>query len=278
VYADLHLHTRFSDGTFTPEELAEAASHHQLKAIALTDHDTVEGCLPTAMACRERDIEFIPGSELTAQVPGGAELHILGYFLDTTYEPLLRRLAHFQEVRQERIRLMVGRLNEIGVPLEADAVFQLAGCRAPGRPHVARALVQAGHCVSSDDAFERYLKMNRPAWVSKEKMTSEEAIALIHEAGGVAVMAHPGLNRCDDAIPELARLGLDGIECYHTRHTGAEADRYRRMADGLKLLVSGGSDCHGYNKGQPLIGGVKLPYSFVERIRERHEARVGSVS
>lgn len=269
--ADLHLHTRFSDGTYSPEELATEAARHGLHAVALTDHDTVEGCSLMAEACASRGIEFIDGCEFTAQASNGAELHILGYYLETDHSQLLSVLAHYQGVRQERIRQMVQRLNEMGVPLEAERVFVLAGCRSPGRPHIARALVQAGLCATSDEAFERYLKMHRPAWVPKAKLSVEEAIGLIHRAGGVAVMAHPALNRADDLIPELAALGLDGLECWHSRHSPADTDRYRRIADQLHLLVSGGSDCHGMNKGCPLIGGVKIPYPFVERLRERRD-------
>lgn len=278
MYADLHLHTRFSDGTYSPEELASEASRHQLKAIALTDHDTVEGCAPMAEACEAVQIEFIPGCEFTAAAPSGMELHILGYFLNTRDSQLLTTLGHYQGVRQDRIRKMVAKLNELGVPLAESAVFELAGCRAPGRPHVARALVQAGFCESSDQAFDLYLKMNRPAWTPKEKMPLVDTIELIHRVGGVAVMAHPGLNRCDDLIPSFAAMGLDGIECFHSRHTGGDSERYRRLADQNGLLISGGSDCHGMNKGHPLIGGVKLPYAFVERLRERHHKMVSQQS
>ncbi len=269
--ADLHLHTRFSDGTYSPDELASEAARHRLQAVSLTDHDTVEGCPPMAEACARHGIEFIEGCEFTAQASNGVELHILGYYLDIENAKLLSVLSHYQGVRQERIRQMVQRLNEVGVALDADQVFELAGCRSPGRPHIARALVQAGFCATSDEAFDRYLKMHRPAWVPKAKLSVDEAIQLIHQAGGVAVMAHPALNRSDDLIPELASLGLDGLECWHSRHSPSDVDRYRRMADQLRLLVSGGSDCHGMNKGCPLIGGVKIPYPFVERLRERRD-------
>jgi predicted metal-dependent phosphoesterase TrpH len=143
MFADLHLHTRFSDGTNTPEELVAEARRHELVALALTDHDTVEGCAPTAIACAAAGIEFLSGVELTAEHED-QELHLLGYGMDITNAPLLAALAHFQEVRQERIREMVARLNRFGVTLDPEAVFTLADCRAPGRPHVARALVEAG--------------------------------------------------------------------------------------------------------------------------------------
>src|SRR5262249_41695242 len=154
-------------------------------------------------------IDFIPGTELTAE-HDGHEIHILGYGVDTHDPTLLAEIARFQAVRQNRIREMVARLNELGVPLEAAAVFALANCRSPGRPHVARALVNAGLCSSLDEAFERFLKKNRPAWVPKMKMSALTGIALIHSAGGLAVMAHPGLNRTDSVIPGLVEAGLDG--------------------------------------------------------------------
>src|SRR4051812_8878742 len=202
MFADLHLHTFFSDGTYSPEEVVFQASKHGFKALALTDHDTIEGCQRGAIAARAAGIEFIAGTELTAEQDGD-ELHILGYYLDTENPRLLEETGKFQDVRQNRIREIVTRLNAIKVPLTADAVFALANCRAPGRPHVARALVKAGLCGSLDEAFERFLKKNRPAWVPKFKMSAADAIDLIHHAGGVAVMAHPGLSHCDEVIPSM---------------------------------------------------------------------------
>jgi predicted metal-dependent phosphoesterase TrpH len=155
------------------------------------------------------------------------------------------------------------------VPLEAEAVFAIANCRSPGRPHVARALVQAGFCVTLDEAFARFLRRDRPAWVPKHKMSATHAIELIHEAGGLAVMAHPGLNRTDRVIPGLVEAELDGLECFHSKHSTAIAEHYLVLADQYKLLVTGGSDCHGMNKGQPLIGSVKLPYYHVALLKER---------
>lgn len=283
MFADLHLHTQFSDGTYSPEELVAQAQRHELAAIALTDHDTVEGCAPTARACSAAGIEFITGTELTAE-QDGHEIHILGYLLDIEDPKLLAEIAKFQVVRQNRIQEMVARLNRLNVPLEAAAVFTLANCRAPGRPHVARALVAARLCGSLDEAFERFLKKNRPAWVPKFKISAADAIELIHGAGGVAVMAHPGLNRSDEAIPAMAEVGLDGIECFHTKHSTSTAEHYLELADRFHLLVTGGSDCHGMSKGQPVIGGVKLPYQHVEKLklraasnRERAAAAVGGL-
>ena len=277
MFTDLHLHTNFSDGTYTPEHLALEAKRHSLIAVALTDHDTVEGCERMKAACQAESIEFIPATELTAEIDG-IELHMLGYFLDVAHPGLLKRMTEFQEGRQARIREIVARLRRMDVPLEETDVFELANCSSPGRPHVARALIQRNVCRSLDEAFERFLKKNRPGWVPKEKIGAMEAIKLIHEAGGLAVLAHPGLARSEEAIPSLIEAGIDGIECFHTRHSASASEYYVSVAEQHDLLITGGSDCHGMNKGKPLIGSIKLPYDYVRLLKERlpsgHHARI----
>ena len=268
MFADLHLHTNFSDGTYTPEQLARHGRRHGLSVMALTDHDTVEGCARMEAECGQLGIEFIAASELTADW-GGNELHLIGYFLDTQNPRLLSELLRFQLVRQNRIREMCAKLNQLGIPLAAESVFAIANCKAPGRPHVGRALVQSGHCATLDEAFDRYLKKHRPAWVPKCKMSALEAIELVHQAGGLAVMAHPGLNRTDEIIPDLVASGLDGLECFHSRHSTSASQHYSLMAERLGLLVTGGSDCHGMNKGKPLIGSIKLPLDYVRKMKAR---------
>ena len=271
-FADLHLHTLFSDGTFTPEELVLRAQNAGLACIALTDHDSVEGCERAAAACAKVQMDFIPGAELTAEHED-TEVHILGYFLDTQNKVLLDRIGKFQAVRQQRISEMCAALNKLGIPLKAESVFALANCKSPGRPHVARALVKEKLVANLDEAFERFLKKNRPAWVPKAKMSALEGVELIHQAGGLAVMAHPGLNRTDEIIPALVDAGLDGIECFHTKHSTKTAERYLEIAGKFHLLVTGGSDCHGFSKGKPLIGNVKLPYEHVEKLKAKAEER-----
>lgn len=271
-FADLHLHTFFSDGTFTPEELAARGRELDLAAMALTDHDTVEGCERMGAACRAAGVEFIVGTELTAEFEE-REVHLLGFFLDPKNPKLLAEIKKFQDVRQSRIREMTARLNQINVPLRAETVFALANCKSPGRPHVARALVQEGLCGSMEEAFDRYLKKGRRAWVPKYKFAAVDAINLIHEAGGLAAMAHPGLNHYDDNIAPLAAQGLDGLECFHTKHSPKMAKNYLSMAARLNLLVTGGSDCHGFSKGKPLIGTVKLPGIYLQKLKEAHQNR-----
>src|SRR6202453_3873649 len=276
-FADLHLHTNFSDGTFTPEELVLQAQKAGLACIAVTDHDSVEACARAATACAAVKIEFIAGTELTAE-HDDTELHLLGYFLDIHNEKLLTEIARFQAVRQSRIHEMVARINELGTPLKAESVFALANCKSPGRPHVARAMVKEGFVRSLDEAFERFLKKGRPAWVPKSKISALEAIQLVHQAGGLAVMAHPGLNRTDNIIPGLVAEGLDGIECFHTKHSTAMSERYLEIADKYHLLVTGGSDCHGFSKGKPLIGTVRLPYEHVEKMKEQINRRISATA
>jgi predicted metal-dependent phosphoesterase TrpH len=266
--ADLHLHTLHSDGTYTPEALVGAAVRHGLSVIALTDHDTVEGCAETAAAAGRAGIGFVPGTEITAEL-NGRELHILGYFVDPGDEALGRELARAQSIRQSRVREMVRRLNARGVGIDPEAVFELARCKAPGRPHVARALVAGGFCGSLDEAFDRYLKKGRPGWVAKEKIAAARAIELIRGAGGVAVMAHPGLNHDDTLVGKLARLGIDGLECFHPRHGPGAPDRYLSMAREFGLLVTGGSDCHGESKNRPTMGTVRLGMEYVDILRQR---------
>jgi 3',5'-nucleoside bisphosphate phosphatase len=268
VFTDLHLHTTFSDGTYSPEHLAAEARRFGFVAVALTDHDTVEGCTRMQEACRTASIEFIPATELTCEV-GGIELHMLGYFLDVENPRLLNQMTRFQASRHERIREIVARLRKLQVPLEEEDVFALANCKSPGRPHVARALIQRKVCASLDEAFERFLKKNRPGWVPKEKISAEEALELIHEAGGLAVVAHPGLARTEEALPALIEAGIDGIECFHTKHSPSASEYYVGVAEQHNLAVTGGSDCHGMNKGKPLIGSIKLPYEYVRQLKER---------
>jgi predicted metal-dependent phosphoesterase TrpH len=276
MYTDLHLHTTFSDGTYSPEELTGEAARHGFVALALTDHDTVEGCARMKVACDAAGIEFIPATELTAEMDG-IELHLIGYFIDTKNPKLLGEIQRFQEVRQERIREIVERLNQMNLPLKEQDVLAIANCKSPGRPHVARALIQAKLCTSLDEAFERYLKKGKPAWVPKCKISAVQAINMIHAAGGLAVLAHPGLARSNEAIEPLIEIGLDGLECFHTKHPPALSEHYVGFAEERGLLITGGSDCHGMNKGKPLIGSIKLPYQYVLELKQRlpkgHPAR-----
>ena len=266
MFADLHMHTCFSDGTYTPEELAGHGERVGLKVMALTDHDTIDGCARMSAACADRGIEFVSGCEFTVEI-NGFEVHLLGYFLDLENTRLLSELAKYQGVRRNRIHEMVAKLNEHGIEITSEAVMRLADCDAPGRPHIGRALVEAGHCCNLDAAFQKWLKKGKPAWVPKAKLSAAQAIDLIHEANGLAVLAHPGLYHRDEVITPLVEQGMDGLECFYTRHSTPVTEHYLMLAEQYNLLVTGGSDCHGENKGKPLLGSVKLPLSFVEKMK-----------
>lgn len=271
-FADLHLHTVHSDGTYEPADVVAAAQRHGLAAMAVTDHDTLEGCAEVGALARAAGIDFLVGTEITADLDG-RELHILGYLVDPAHAELAAELERAQGIRQKRVREMVQRLNEAGVAISLEAVLGHARCRAPGRPHVARALVAHGACAHLDEAFERYLKKDRPGWVPKEKMAARRAVELIHAAGGVAVLAHPGLNHDDSVVGRLAGFGIDGLECHHPKHSNNATARYLAMAAQMGLLVTGGSDCHGRVNNRPTMGSVKIDVSLVEALRARQQAR-----
>ncbi|MEE2615225.1 MAG: PHP domain-containing protein [Verrucomicrobiota bacterium] len=276
-FIDLHLHTSFSDGIFTPEQVANAASEMNLSAISLTDHDTIEGCSHLAEHCKKKGIEFISGTELSVDIEGN-EMHLLGYFLDINNQRLIEETTQYQQNRINRIIELVAQLNKMGVDLQAEQVFNLAKCKAPGRPHLARALVKHGFCRSSNEAFSRFLRKGSPAWVPKTNANYRDAIELIHQAGGLAVMAHPGLNKIDNLIPNLVEAGLDGLECWHTRHPKSTTKRYREMATRLGLLVTGGSDCHGAEQGHPAIGTKQVPYDILEKMKQKLPTTVSSLN
>jgi predicted metal-dependent phosphoesterase TrpH len=266
--ADLHLHSRFSDGTYDPGNLLDLGKKLHLSIISITDHDTVEGYQYAESLFKAKNIFLIPGTEITAEYQNN-EIHLLGYFIDCANQKLLKSLAEFQKYRCERIREIVKALNKLSIPLEAETVFLLANCKAPGRPHVARALVKRGFCNSYDEAFERFLRKNKPAWVPKFKTPIDQAIKLIHEAGGLAILAHPGLNKNDELIPIFKEMGLDGIECFHSKHSESMQKHYIQIAKQLGLLVTGGSDCHGFSRGKPVIGTTGLPTEYIAPIFEK---------
>lgn len=275
MFADLHLHTSFSDGTFSPEELVERAVEVGLSAMAVTDHDSVDACARVEAACRQHGLEFVSGTELTADADG-RELHLLGYHFDPADQNFLEHLQKFQAGRQERLREMVARINALGIDLPEETVWEISQCRSPGRPHVARALVARGICQSFDEAFERFLKKDRPGWVPKYRISTVQAIDLIHRAGGLASLAHPGISQCNPLIPRLVEEGLDGLECFHSKHSPSVTEYYLSQAAGHRLLVTGGSDCHGLSKGTPLMGSIRLPKAHFDRLKEKAAARVAS--
>jgi hypothetical protein len=273
-FADLHLHTRYSDGTFTPYELVEHAARLGFAAIAVTDHDTLDG-IPEALAAGlELGVEVIPGVEVTSRV-GTQELHLLAYlFGDSWRDASLRKvLDHATLVRRRRVEQFVSKLNELGVALTIEDVYACSDCGTVGRPHVARALLKRGHVSSVDEAFTRFLKRGKPAFVERYRMEAAEAIGHVKRAGGLAVIAHPGLNNLDDRIREMIDQGMNGIEVWHSRHSPAQVKHYLQMTESLGVCATGGSDCHGSARDGMLFGKVQLPYERVEALKVLAKAK-----
>jgi predicted metal-dependent phosphoesterase TrpH len=253
---DLHVHTTASDGTFQPREAAGYARNLGLDAIAITDHDTLAGIAEARQAGARLGIEVIPGVELGCDF-GHRELHILGYMFREDAPGFLDKLAQLAQARTRRGKEMVRRLNQLGIPLLWESVANLAGEGTVGRLHIARAIVQEGWAKSYNEAFAKFLNRDKPAYVPRMRLLPASAIELIHQAGGVAVLAHPKLANCDKLIPDLVEAGLDGLEVYHTRHSWQDVAKYRKMAGELGLLITGGSDCHGPGgKGEVLMGQI----------------------
>ena len=276
MYADLHLHTNYSDGTFTPQELVARAFDAGLQTLSLTDHDTMEGCQEMLDACAKVGLTFITGCEFTVEFED-QELHLLGYGMRLENPELQSTLSYYQSVRRERIIRMTERLAGLGIRILPEKVVEIVQCNSPGRPHLARALIAGGHCTSIDDAFANYLKKGKPAWVAKPKLNAEKAIDLIHRTGGVAVLAHPGITRKDELIAGLVSVGMDGLECFYIRHSTPMTEHYLVLADKHRLLVTGGSDCHGMNKGHPSVGKIKLEQPFVESLQRAIANRQSSI-
>lgn len=263
---DLHLHTTASDGTLSPSDLVRAASAAGLSTISITDHDTVAGVRGARAAARDRGIDLVPGVEISS-VDAGCDVHMLGYFIDVDAPELEAFLARQQTDRVRRVEEMRDRLARLGAPIDAQPIVDAAARgRSVGRPHIAEALVAAGHVRTRDEAFERYLEFDGPAYVPRRGATPEAVIATLHAAGGLASIAHPGVRPQDDRIARLAARGLDALEAAHPDHDKGTEARYRALAARHGLLITAGSDFHGEHRA-PGIGAVTLAASDFERLR-----------
>jgi 3',5'-nucleoside bisphosphate phosphatase len=272
---DLHTHTTASDGRAAPADLVARAAAAGVTVLAVTDHDTTAGCDVAAAACAASGVEFVPGIEVTA-VRDGGDLHVLGYFIDRASPALRAFLAEQRRQRIDRLRQVVARLVGLGIPLDAEALLRPAlenPTKSAGRPWIARALVAAGHVATTDEAFDRWLAQGRPAFVARLGASPAEVIGHIHQAGGLASLAHPGLVQHDEWIAGLVSDGLDAIEAYHSKHDAEATSRYLAMASALGVAVSGGSDYHGDPAhGPDRPGAVSLPREAFDDLRRRKSA------
>lgn len=267
---ELHCHTTRSDGTLTPTQLVERASRRGVKALAITDHDTISGWAEAREAARPYGLEIVPGIELSTTY-NGRSMHILGFYPDPQKlaEPLEERI----QGRHRRAQKMVDKLTELGYPIELPA---MPGTMAPGRPHIAKALHAAGHVTSPQEAFQRFIGDHGPAYVGYEKFTAREGIELLRCCGAVPVWAHPYLFRggiVEEILPELMEAGLMGVEVYHPQHSLSEEEVLAELCDRDGLLMTGGSDYHG-PQAKPRAGDVdlndlELPLALLEELKQR---------
>ncbi len=280
---DLHAHTHYSDGALSPFKLVKSASMIGLCALAITDHDTTAGVKEACAAGRRYGVEIIPGVEISAAYDKGA-LHILGYLLDYQDENFQQKLGIYIESRNRRNPKILTRLKHFGYSLEMEEVLRQAEGRVIQRPHIALAMVKRGYVQSVQEAFDRFLAQDAPAYVPKEVFSPEECIQIVHDAGGLAVLAHPGqletgsLEATRREIRRFHTLGIDGIEAYHGSCPTDHSQAYVDLAQELGLIVTGGSDYHDDRKYNITLGKVRglpfVPYHFLDRMKEVLAARV----
>jgi predicted metal-dependent phosphoesterase TrpH len=256
---DLHVHSTASDGTLTPEAVVADAAGKGLRALALADHDSVAGIERAQAAAAGTDLIVIPAVEVSTDYQS-TEVHVLGYFLDYHHPELLTKLAAIREAREGRAEKMVGLLQQAGVNITYEQVLERANGGSVGRPHVAGVLVDTGQVDNPQDAFDRYLGRGRPAYVPRYKLSPLEAIELIQNCRGLAVLSHPGLIHNERLVLEAIDEGVEGLEAYHSAHSAQTSEKYARLAEERGLLVTCGTDSHGPGGSIPVeIGSVQMP-------------------
>lgn len=267
---DLHTHTTASDGLLPPERVVQLAKEAGVTVLAIADHDTTDALDAAMAAGAGLGVEVIPAVEINTDVDMQTEVHMLGYFIDHRQGWLQEFLARLRDGRINRAAKMVEKLNGLGIPVRFERVRAIAGTGALGRPHVARALVEAGAVRSTEEAFEKYIGRTGPAYVERLKVTPEEAVRVILKATGVPVLAHPGWGVREEMIPPLVEAGLQGLEVYYPDHTPAMVTRYLEIAGRYDLVVTGGTDFHGGDLATKVrIGSQYVPADAVERLKAR---------
>ena len=280
-YADLHLHTVYSDGEYTPESIVRRAVSENLRAIAVTDHDTVEGVGPVMQSAKE-NLEIIPGIEMSAEVISqnqshgkennmSEELHIVGLFIDYKQPNFLKILKGLSLERKDRVNDMLKKLKQMGMPITMQEIEKFKKKDVIGRLHLAQAMVEKGYVKNTNEAFDKFIGDDKPAYANRNRFSSKKAISLIKESGGIPIIAHPHLLKNDNVIPQLVEEGIEGIEVYFVGHGINPSSKYLEMVKKYNLLISGGSDCHGIAKEKIFLGKVKVPYQAVEEMKRWKE-------
>jgi predicted metal-dependent phosphoesterase TrpH len=267
---DLHSHSTVSDGLLSPEDLVETMSRAGISALALTDHDALDG-LPSARAAAQRlDMELIPGAEISADAPDGGDVHILALFVDESNEPFRSQLERRQENRRSRGETMARNLIAAGFTIDLDAIRRDVGDGVWGRPHLARALVAAGYARDSNDAFSRFLHRECPWYVAQQKWSAADVVDTIRGAGGISSLAHPVWYENPELLVErLSQRGLDAIEVFHPDHDAREVARFSALAARFHMLSTAGSDYHGIDEKGKTPGRVTGDRAMLDALRER---------
>jgi len=272
---DLHIHSTASDGRLSPAEVVRKSAEAGLTVIALTDHDTVDGIAPALEAAKDLPgLKVIPGVEINTDLPSG-EAHVLGYFVDHTNAELGKALERLRQSRQIRAQGMIDKLGGLGIHIEWQQVKEIAGDATIGRPHIAQTMLDKGYISSIKEAFTKYIGRKGPAYVEREKIAQTEAVALILQANGLPVLAHPlTFPEMETMVSKLKAAGLIGIEAYYDNYTAEEVDRLVRLAERHSLIATGGSDYHGiYADNETMIGGADVPLKSAEQLIALAEQR-----
>jgi hypothetical protein len=267
---DLHTHSTASDGQYSPTEIAARAAAAGTGVWALTDHDTVAGLEAAAAEAHRLGMRFVPGIELSVFLDH-REIHVLGHFVDPVHATLKRFEDFLAERRLERMEKIIERLGALGIHVSAEDIVGQSGGKTIGRPHVARALVAAGAVATVKEAFDRYLGEGRPAYVSRYRLTAEDAVSLVRGAGGVATLAHPGVSKIEGVdLARLRAIGFDGVEARHPDHVPSQLEKYLRIASELDLVPTAGSDFHGEAiSPDRRLGTTTMPAEDLERLERR---------
>lgn len=268
-FADLHTHTYHSDGTRSPKEVVDVARASGLSILSISDHDHLAAYFEIRKYADEQGVTLIPGIELSCAFEG-VDVHVLAYAFDATDERIEERLRGFRQARQRRGHRMVERLRSLGYAISIDRVEQLAGGGSLGRPHVARALVEAGHVASVSDAFDKLLGNGKPAYVEKERFGISEAVSLIRSAGGVTSVAHPTLYPDHQRlVPRLLDAGIDAVEVLHPNVDDGNRERYTNLVRFRGKFATGGSDDHGKVKTTETLGTIRVPETMIQPLLDR---------
>lgn len=270
-YCDLHIHSNISDGILTPEEIVELALKKGLAAISITDHDSVDGIDIAKKAIGDRRLELVPGIEFSSKFVGSEkieEIHVLGYYLDYKAKILKELLDEMVNSRQNRAVQMVKNLKDAGIDIPLSEIKTASGNEIIGRPHVADVMIAHGYVTNRTEAFKNYLIKGKPGYSERYKPKFAEIVTLIKSLGGVPILAHPGIIENQQDIGALIEQGVMGLEVYHTRHTQADSYKFMQIAQARKILITGGSDCHGPSNGYPpMLGNVTVEYKYLEQLK-----------